>query len=297
MFICKQCNKECPTYEFLRKHVGRVHKIPAQETWVTYMNNGLHPSCKCGCGEFVRWRAGKYQEYVNGHNSRGEANPMFGKVHTSDAKKNISLARKEKFANGEYRIWQNEDTEDTRERFKKIGEMSTKENNPGRARKISIALTGKRHSESHNKNSREAITRAWENPELRERQRYNRIKYLQANQFAKPSKLENNFASLLDTLKIKFDRQVPISGYLYDFLIIGTNILVEVDGDFYHCNPDTKYATPVYEMQHQNVNNDRAKNLVATDNNYKLLRFWESDIHNNPAQVIKTLLDAIEESK
>lgn len=36
---------------------------------------------------------------------------------------------------------------------------------------------------------------------------------------------------------------------------------------------------------------DKFKSQWATDNGYKLLRFWENDINNNISQVKQTLLE------
>jgi very-short-patch-repair endonuclease len=65
--------------------------------------------------------------------------------------------------------------------------------------------------------------------------------------------------------------------------------LVEVDGDFWHCNPNTKHAIPECKTQKINILNDQQKNQWAKDNGFKLLRFWETDIKNNPQQIIETL--------
>jgi very-short-patch-repair endonuclease len=42
-------------------------------------------------------------------------------------------------------------------------------------------------------------------------------------------------------------------------------------------------------MQVKNVKNDIRKNGIASDNGYKLLRFWEMDINENTETVKETL--------
>jgi len=76
---------------------------------------------------------------------------------------------------------------------------------------------------------------------------------------------------------------------MFDYYIEDSNILVEVDGDFHHCNPNSKHHTPIYPIQIKTVSNDIRKNKIANDNNIKLLRFWESDINNSPEDIIKRL--------
>jgi hypothetical protein len=111
------------------------------------------PTCKCGCGTPTKWRIDRgYGEYVNGHNSKGQNNVMYGKTHSETTKQNISQKRKEKFANGEYTIWQHKEGVKYENAKKLIGEKSRKENNPKRASKISKALTGKIRTEEHQQN-------------------------------------------------------------------------------------------------------------------------------------------------
>jgi len=292
MFQCKECIQSFELYDSLRRHVGRIHKIHASQSYITYVLDGIPPKCECGCGEPPRWRAGSFQRFINGHNSDGELNPMFGKHHSEEAKESISKKRKEKFANGEYRIWQNEKTPETLERIRLINEQSRKENNPERAQKISDALTGRMHSAEHNKNATAAIKKAWENPKLREQQRHNRVEYLKLEQFLNKSKLEQTFENLLISNNIQFESQHNANGFLFDFYVPTKNVLIEVDGDFWHSNP-IKWPKPIYECQLDIAENDKVKNIVAKSAGYTLLRFWESDINENPQKVIQTLLDAI----
>lgn len=73
------------------------------------------------------------------------------------------------------------------------------------------------------------------------------------------------------------------------YKIKGKNILIEVDGDYWHCNPNSKFSEPIYETQKGNLIQDKIKEQWCIDNGYKLLRFWESDINTKPEEIIKTL--------
>lgn len=95
-------------------------------------------------------------------------------------------------------------------------------------------------------------------------------------------------------LKIKYQRQKRIKGKLFDFFIYDKNLLIETDGDFYHCNPEI-FQKPLYETQINNIENDKIKNQIAKDAGYKLLRFWEYDIKNDKEFVIQALLAELEE--
>ena len=97
------------------------------------------------------------------------------------------------------------------------------------------------------------------------------------------SKLEKEFASILDNLKIKYIQWFYAKDIkaFYDFYIPIKNTIIEVDGDFWHCNPNTKFALPEYKTQKKNIKRDKQKNQWAKDNGFRLLRFWENDIKNN----------------
>ena len=78
---------------------------------------------------------------------------------------------------------------------------------------------------------------------------------------------------------------------IYDFYLPEYNTFIEIDGDFWHCNPDTKFAIPECKSQKLNLINDQFKNKWVTDNGYKMLRFWENDINNNISIVKEILLE------
>ena len=167
MLKCLYCSYQHTFYDSIRRHVGRIHKISSPQFYIDYYLNGIPPVCACGCGELVRWRAGKFQKWINGHNAVGSNNPMYGKNHTEAAKASISKVRKQMFADGELHMWSEGKSVETdptlQQAAKKISE------NKERAQKISKALSGIPKSESHKRNSRIAIKKAWENPDWRAR--------------------------------------------------------------------------------------------------------------------------------
>jgi G:T-mismatch repair DNA endonuclease (very short patch repair protein) len=109
----------------------------------------------------------------------------------------------------------------------------------------------------------------------------------------KPSKLEKTFTNILDLLEINYETSYYIKDIkaFYDVYLPEYNILIEVDGDFWHSNP-LKYPNgPINKCQIQNVARDKIKSQWALDNGYKLLRFWENDINNNILRVKQILLE------
>ena len=62
----------------------------------------------------------------------------------------------------------------------------------------------------------------------------------------------------------KFARQVPISGYICDFVCRELNLIVEVDGG-----------------QHNESAADAIRDRCLTEQGYKVLRFWNNDVLGN----------------
>jgi hypothetical protein len=82
-----------------------------------------------------------------------------------------------------------------------------------------------------------------------------------------------------------FEEEFEYGGYVFDFKV-GKN-LIEVQGDYFHCNPKTRHATPKNKMQENNIERDKRKsNFVLKEQEYNLIEFWEYDIINN-IEIIK----------
>lgn len=108
------------------------------------------------------------------------------------------------------------------------------------------------------------------------------------------SKLEEKFAKeFLDKLGVEYIYQFKAEsiGRYYDFCIPSANLIIEVDGDYWH-SKGLLYEdmTPT---QKRNKRVDKEKNHWALVNNFKLLRIWESDINKNPKEVMKKLQEEL----
>lgn len=103
--------------------------------------------------------------------------------------------------------------------------------------------------------------------------------------------LEKRFMMILTLLNlvkdIDYRFQFDFEGKLFDFYLIKQKVLIEVDGDFYHCNENTHELK--YDIQRNTIKNDEIKNQLCIDKKIKLLRFWEQDINQKPEWIIKQL--------
>ena len=291
MLICKECNREFETLDSLRRHRVQKHNIKAEQTYIDYVLKGIEPTCKCGCGErtkFLGIEAG-FREYKLGHASRIHNN--WG--HNPEAIKKSHETQKKMYESGKLIIWNKGLTiEDERVKDNITKVML----NPNRGENISKALSGVAKSEKHKLKIKEAAKIRWSNPNERELQSHKRIDYIIKNGFVVKSKLEDVFVKILENeLNLVKDKDYYEQHYvreiksLFDFKIKGKKILIEVDGDFWHCNPNSNFKEPKYDVQKANLIQDEIKNNWCKLNGYKVLRFWETDINLNREEVIKTL--------
>lgn len=97
---------------------------------------------------------------------------------------------------------------------------------------------------------------------------------------AKRSSLEER---LLPYLK-GYENNVQISYYNVDFVDKTSNHIIEVYGDYWHCNPDLypdNYIHPYYKMtakHKRKLDNDRVQYLESLG--YTVTVIWESDLEN-----------------
>ena len=108
------------------------------------------------------------------------------------------------------------------------------------------------------------------------------------------SKLEDYFAeNFLNPIGVKYVRQYEAKeiGRFYDFFCPDANVIIEVDGDYYHSYGLTyEQKNP---MQKHNEWVDRVKDEWALERGIPVLRIWEHDIRENPEKVMKILKESI----
>lgn len=106
------------------------------------------------------------------------------------------------------------------------------------------------------------------------------------------SKLEEDFAKeFLDKLGVEYVYQYEAKdiGRFYDFFIPKSNLIIEVDGDYWHGNPEKYDDSELKRHQIRAQRVDEYKNKWALLHGIPILRIWESDIRKNPKKVMKIL--------
>lgn len=291
MVKCKICESEFDTIDSLRRHNSQKHNINAEQTYIDYVLGGVEPTCKCGCGEKPKYLGidTGYRDYIRGHAAR--INNNWG--HNPDVVKKSHETQKKMYKSGELTIWNKGLTMDDERVKNNIEKIMS---NPNRGKNISKKLKGIAKSEDHKEKIKIAANVRWSDENEREKQSHRRMEYIIINGFQTKSKLEDKFKQILFNNFLMEEKKDYYHQFyireiksIYDFKIKGKNILIEVDGDFWHCNPNSKFSEAIYESQKSNLIQDKIKNKWCVDNDFKLLRFWESDINNNLDSVIEIL--------
>lgn len=99
--------------------------------------------------------------------------------------------------------------------------------------------------------------------------------------------IEREVESILKIIDIPYNTQVKGNGYIADFMIYN-NKIIEVQGDYWHCNPKV-YDNPINEVQRLNIKNDKRKEKIYTQLGYKVLYIWEYDLNNDYDNCIKRI--------
>lgn len=90
---------------------------------------------------------------------------------------------------------------------------------------------------------------------------------------------EREFKKMLTELGIVFEVQKVVGKKIFDFYIPEKNMLIEVDGDYWHANPNR--TEKLNKTQERNLRNDKFKEGLAAGLGYSLERVWESDLKEN----------------
>ena len=272
-FKCHLCEKEYDNYTSISLHYRKSHGVPSKVIRKLIYNNGEDPLCKCGCSEEVSWnyKEEKFNDFKHGHYVR-----TTGGFYSPKGAKKSGETRKKRFASGEIKQWNKGSDLITllgESRAREIGDSIRY--NLDRNRKISKSNLGKPKSPEHREQMKKQLA-------------INRRERLTSGKMSKPERL---MQEILEANGIPYTYQHELSGFFYDFHIEGTNVLIEVDGDFWHCKPGSPYEEPKMPEQIKNLANDKKKTAIAYANGYTLLRFWESDIESNRLQISKVLVE------
>lgn len=102
----------------------------------------------------------------------------------------------------------------------------------------------------------------------------------------KMNKIETIVYDYLKSLNIDFDYSAILASYQYDFIIRKKRILIEVDGDYWHGNPNmynldgSDGKKVLNKIQLSKQKKDKEKEEWAISRGFELIRIWEDEINN-----------------
>ena len=248
ILICKICQKECNGINSLRRHSIQKHNINAEKIYVEYVLNGVPTKCECGCGgipPFISTGKG-FSRFIQGHHNRVKGKNNFHK--NPKTRQKAAETQKKNWKEGKYVGWWEDKSEETLKKIEGIKEKLR--NDKERNKRISEKLKGvPKTEESKRKLSISQKKRFKDNPELKENASKRQINWLKTKLGNEKSKIEIKFENILRLINLDFEYQYEYQHRLFDFYLEKYNTLIEVDGDFYHCNPNSKHHEMIYETQ------------------------------------------------
>lgn len=111
------------------------------------------------------------------------------------------------------------------------------------------------------------------------------------------SAAEKEIKKTLEDYEYVVESQFRIGSLKYDLFIRDKNILIEYNGDYWHCNP-YKYKSDYFNKKKQLFakdiwNHDLKKKELAEKNGYKLFIIWERDFIFNKEKEINKLINKL----
>ena len=293
-YKCPYCERHFDTYNGLCKHVIRekAHgQISKEQLLTDFKYDGVRPTCKCGCGEYTSIDPNgeaHFCDYVFGHAIRVHNN--WG--HNILAQEKSAETRRRQYAEGSRMQWNKgkkwEETYNIDQIKKLHNEIHTEE----RGKKIQMRLSGVPKSEEHKQKLRETFNTEKYKTILSERMNHR----LKNESFSISSKGETDFINeFIEPLGLEYEKQYYLKEiHQYsDIYIPSKNLIIEYDGDFWHCNPNKYPEGPKYVYQTKHIEKDKIKNEYCSNNGINILRIWESDAKNNKNHVRDKIKKAI----
>lgn len=95
----------------------------------------------------------------------------------------------------------------------------------------------------------------------------------------------------MDKLGVKYTWQFEAKdiGRFFDYYLNEHNLIIEIDGSYYHGDPRLYEESSLSKMQKRNKRVDEYKDKWALMHGIPIMRIWEKDIRENPKQVMKDL--------
>lgn len=130
--------------------------------------------------------------------------------------------------------------------------------------------------------------------EWSEKKRIDAIKILESGAMSKTnSKPQQLVDSILDKNEIDYEREKGVKYYCIDNYLSNNNLMIEVMGDYWHCNP-LKFNEKINKIQYERIPKDKAKHThVKNHFDIEILYIWECDTYSDLEKCEKLILEYV----
>lgn len=127
-----------------------------------------------------------------------------------------------------------------------------------------------------NEESKQKVLKYWkEHPEEKQANLEKLTIGKQKIQRDKPTKLEQKMFQYLTELGVKFEPYFLIKPKFIVDVLVGDNLIIQADGDYWHGHPRFENLT---DRQRKQQIRDKAQDKYLETCGYKVIRIWESDM-------------------
>jgi endogenous inhibitor of DNA gyrase (YacG/DUF329 family) len=296
--VCPQCGKE---FECLK---SKETKFCSHECYINSKHTGTDIVCdNCGKTFYRRKYHIDRQKEKNQNNFCSmkcqkdylhKAHFEFRECEICGALFEVSKLSKQRFCSDECQnIWQTKNVGELNPRFESI--------------LTPCSYCGKQHyvkpykfkEQEHFFCSKEC-RQAWyaeiysQTDEWKEKSRKRILEQFKNGSMSLDSKPQLIINDILDSLNITYEREKDFSFFSVDNYLIDYNLIIEVQGDYWHTNP-LKFTSNLTDSQYDRIGRDKAKHsYIKNQYGIECLYLWESDILNNKelcSILIKTYIE------
>lgn len=104
--------------------------------------------------------------------------------------------------------------------------------------------------------------------------------------FRESTSIERATYLALEEMGIPYKTQTMIGPYVPDVFIPAWNVVIECQGDYYHCNPRIYTEHKPDTIQRKVVISDKRKRTWYGNRGYVLIELWEQDIKREGARAL-----------
>jgi len=109
------------------------------------------------------------------------------------------------------------------------------------------------------------------------------------------SKAEDEILNYLGSINIEANGNHIVEGKIFDIYIPEFNLLIEYNGDYWHCNPNKYSETYVNKKKNKSAKEiweyDKDKLYLGKKNGYHCEVIWETDYKQNGIMIIKEIIN------